>query len=134
MAIGPGEDAGLLLVFAIRSRSLWRRHTCVDRLLLFRVRGSGDSVDQRMFRGQDHIRCAVERIGTGGEDGEAKIFFVMLVCSFPGSRVRCADVPSGGTISKSTCAPSLRPIQFRCISFKRVGPVQISRSLSRRSA
>ena len=75
-----------------------------------------------MLRREHHVRRAVQRVRTRREDGDRQILIVRA----------SASVQSA--ISKSTSAPTLLPIQFRCISFSDSGHSSSSRSSSSRSA
>ena len=63
-----------------------------------------------MLRREHHVSRAEERVGPRGENARSS--------SWP---IRSPDAPA---TAKSTSAPSLRPIQFRCSSLIRFRPVE----------
>ena len=135
IAYAPVKTPVFSLVSAIRSRSLAAAAAAIGvdgRSLL----GGRDSSHQRMLRGQHHVGRAVKRVGAGREDGDAR--FIVDLKILP---IRRSEVAVGGDrggrhvgprllrqavreMSKSTSAPTLLPIQFRCISFSDSRPVQ----------
>ena len=141
--VRAGEDAGLLLgqVGAVQV-------ALAGRLLAVRpdrrgLLGRGEPLDQRMLRRDHHVGGAEERVGPGGVDPQHVVAGLLGKAGRGrdrASRLRTArtglssTTASGWPMKKSTSAPVLRPIQFRCKSLMLSGQSSRSRSFSSRSA
>ena len=111
------------LARSVRSRSLLRGRLLAIGLHRVGLLGRGEPLDERMLRRDHHVGGAEERVGPGGVDPQHVASGRFVRPTRLGSRFRhrdtvvrrlavwsVRDVP----MKKSTSAPLLRPIQFRC--------------------